>query len=486
MALPLFQFKADSVDLSGVELNLGTAGAVISTALNSDHLNLTSSSLNFSNALQTFTVSKDGLDTVSADLLKTVSLLNGNASTKFLLTDFTANVSYPNKTMLTPLGMTITGSGETGEVVHMNASSITVGGTSVTWANVISSGAELQDLQAIVTPPNANTIAIVNTLLLESNVPAPETEPDYKIVCSAVGPTSITQTNVGLSVSLNELVETTLSNSQLEIKYSNITDIYSSIITLTSSTMNISQISSTEGNSFESLYAMNQIIFANGPAIDAAYGVGSMSINDRTDPLLIKESNYLPDQISLNLTINETDTKSINITPDGSRLTYIPSIYGTGGAVNTEMNTGQFSIIDDGPNGLSKILSGDLGLVQESSADQPEVGNRTTLNETSLIIEDKLTTSSSVIGPTGITISTINGLVDLTVDTINSSVATGYTITSISDLSLTGENVALNVSAGNVKLSGTNLLSPSSAGASGQYLNIVINDVSYKLPLWST
>jgi hypothetical protein len=483
MSLPLLQFKASSTDLSGIELNLGSAGTVISTALNSDFLKLDSSSLNFSNASQTFSVSKDGLDTVSADLLKTVSLRNGNASTHFLLSDFTENLSYPNKTMVTPLGVSIYNSGETGEVVHMNASSITVGGTSVTWANVISSGAELQDLQAIVTPPNASTLAIVHTLLLESNIPAPETEPDYKIVCSAVGPTSITQSNVGVSVGANELVETLLSNSQLELKNKTVSSIDSKIITLSSSTMNISQISTVEGNSYESLYTVNSITFNNGPDIDSAYGVGSMTINDRTDPLLIKESNYLPDQISLNVT--GTETKSIALSADGSRLSYSPSIYGTGGEVNTEMNTGQFSIIDNGTNGLSKILSGELGLVQESSADDPALGSKTTLTETTLTILDKVTTDSSNMSSSGFSLTNVSGGLDLSRSSLLCSNISGYNISSIADLSLIGENVALNVSAGNLKINGTNLFSGTSAGATGQYLTIIINDTTYKLLLWS-
>lgn len=483
MAFPLFQFQADPVDLSGVELNLGAAGTVISSALNSDYLKLTSSSLNFSNASQTFTVSKDGLDTVSADLQKTISLRNENASTQIVLSNFTANVSYPNKTMLTPLGVTIYNAGETGEVVHMNASSITVGGTSVSWTNVIASGAELQDLQAIVLPPNASTIAIVHSLLLESNIPAPLSEPDYKIECSAIGPTSISQSNIGLSVGADELIESSFTNSQLELKNTVLSTTDYRVFTSTVDSMAINQVS-TVGPSYYGTYTKNSINFNNGPTSDAAYTLDSISINNRSSVNLIKDSYYTAEQISLTLT-SPTDTKNINLSADGSRITYTPSIYGTGGTVNTEMNTGQFSIIDDGPNGLSKILNGDIGLVQESIVDQPALGSKSSLTESTLTMLDKVTTSSSILSSTGVSLINVSGGLDLTRSSMLCSNESGYNISSISDLSLIGENVALNVSAGNMKLIGTNLLTSSSPGASGQYLTIVINGTTYKLPLWS-
>jgi hypothetical protein len=164
MAIPLFHFKADPRDVSGVELNLGNLGSVLSTATNLDSLNMTASALNFSNSSQQLTLSKEGITTISNDLKKTVSLYGNNTSAGVFFKDFTLDASFPAKSELTPLGLTIAAQGLGGNTVNMTSSAITVGGTSVTWANVIASGAELQNIEAFVTPPNASTIALVNTL----------------------------------------------------------------------------------------------------------------------------------------------------------------------------------------------------------------------------------------------------------------------------------------------------------------------------------
>jgi hypothetical protein len=162
--MALFQFKADPRNVSGVELNLGDLGSVLSTATNLDSLNMTASALNFSNSSQKLTLSKEGIATISNDLKKTVTLYGNNTSAGLFFKDFTLDASFPAKSELTPLGLTIAAEGVGGNTVQMSSSAITVGGTSVSWANVIATGAELQNIEALVTPPNISTIALVNTL----------------------------------------------------------------------------------------------------------------------------------------------------------------------------------------------------------------------------------------------------------------------------------------------------------------------------------
>ena len=168
MAIPLFKFRADTRDLSGVELNLGDLGSVLSKAPNLDSLNMTASALNFSNSSQQLTLSKEGIVTISDDLKKTAAFYGNNASVGLSFKDFTLNATLPAKTDLTPLGLTITAQGVGGNTVQMTSSAITVGGTSVTWANVIASGAESQNIEAFITPPNASTITIDNTLQVKN------------------------------------------------------------------------------------------------------------------------------------------------------------------------------------------------------------------------------------------------------------------------------------------------------------------------------
>ena len=168
MATPLFQFKADPRNVSGVELNLGDLGSVLSTAINLDSLNMTASALNFSNSSQHLALSKDGITTISNDLKKTVSLYGNNTSTGLSFKDFTLDASFPAKSELTPSGLTIAAQGVGGNTVQMTSSAITVGGTSVSWANVIASGAESQNIEAFITPPNASTITIDNTLQVKN------------------------------------------------------------------------------------------------------------------------------------------------------------------------------------------------------------------------------------------------------------------------------------------------------------------------------
>ena len=164
----LFKFKADPRNVSGVELNLGDLGSVLSTATNLDSLNMTASVLNFSNSSQQLSISKEGITTISSDLNKTVTLYGNNASTGLSFKDFTLNASFPAKSDLTPVGLTITSEGIGGSTVQMSSTAITVGGTSVSWANVIATGAELQNIEALVTPPNASTITIANTLQVKN------------------------------------------------------------------------------------------------------------------------------------------------------------------------------------------------------------------------------------------------------------------------------------------------------------------------------
>ncbi len=168
MAIPLFHFKADPRDSSGVELNLGDLGSVLSTATNLDHLKLTASALNFSNGSQLLTLSKGGISSISNDLNKTISLFNGNVSTGLYFKDFTNNTSFPAKSDLTPLGMTIYSEGVSGNSVQLTSSALIVGGTSVSWSNVIATGAELQNIEALIAPPNASTLTIDNTLQVKN------------------------------------------------------------------------------------------------------------------------------------------------------------------------------------------------------------------------------------------------------------------------------------------------------------------------------
>ena len=169
MANPLFQFKADPRNVSGVELNLGNLGSVLSTATNLDSLKMTASVLNFSNSSQNLTLSKEGIVAISNDLKKTATLYGNNASTGLSFKDFTLDASFPAKSELTPSGLTIAAQGVGGNTVQMTSSAITVGGTSVSWANVIATGAELQNIEALITPPNTNTIALVNTLQVKNS-----------------------------------------------------------------------------------------------------------------------------------------------------------------------------------------------------------------------------------------------------------------------------------------------------------------------------
>lgn len=168
MTIPLFKIKADTRDFSGVELNLGDLGSVLSTKTNLDALTLTASSLHFSNSSQQVTLNKEGI-TISNDLKTTVNLYGTNTSSGLYFKDFTLNTSFPAKSELTPLGLTLSSAGEAGNTVNMTSSSITVGGTSVTWENVIASGTELQFIEAIVPPPNASTLSIVNTLQVKDS-----------------------------------------------------------------------------------------------------------------------------------------------------------------------------------------------------------------------------------------------------------------------------------------------------------------------------
>ena len=167
--MALFQFKADPRNVSGVELNLGDLGSVLSTATNLDSLKMTASALNFSNSSQQLTLSKEGITTISNDRKKTVSLYGNNTSAGVFFKDFTLDASFPAKSELTPSGLTIAAEGVGGNTVQMSSSAITVGGTSVSWANVIASGAESQNIEAFVTPPNASTIALVNTLQVKNS-----------------------------------------------------------------------------------------------------------------------------------------------------------------------------------------------------------------------------------------------------------------------------------------------------------------------------
>jgi len=170
MATPLFHLKADTRNLSGVEINLGELGSVLSTATNSDALTLRASSLSFSNGSQILLLSKTGINASSNDLQKTITLLNENVSNGLYFKDFTNNASYPAKTELTSSGLILTSDGVSGNSINMTSSTITVGGTSVSWANVIASGSEIQELQAVVPSPNASTLTIVNALTLKDTI----------------------------------------------------------------------------------------------------------------------------------------------------------------------------------------------------------------------------------------------------------------------------------------------------------------------------
>jgi hypothetical protein len=189
MAIPLFRLNADPVDLSGVEVNLGELGSVLSTSTNLDSLLLTSSLLDFSNGPHNLRITKGGIETKSTDLKKIVTWTNENVSTGIYLKDSTLNASFPANAALTPFGLTLSSEGESGNKVNMTSTSITVGSTSVNWTNVIATGAELQNIEAFVTPPNANTISIVNALEVKGLVGT------SKIACVVnENDTSITQT----------------------------------------------------------------------------------------------------------------------------------------------------------------------------------------------------------------------------------------------------------------------------------------------------